>query len=125
MNTITEAAVAAADSPKILSEKVMLFVQTAKGLAVDGLSLSDFGELLIALLRLCVSFLDSIPETGEAKKAYAMEAVALLYDELIDKIIPIWAWPVWIMLRPVARPLVMALASGAIESLLPLVRLVK
>jgi hypothetical protein len=125
MNTITEAAVAAADSPKILSEKVMLFVQTAKGLAVDGLSLSDFGELLIALLRLCVSFLDSIPETGEAKKAYAMEAVALLYDELIDKIIPIWAWPVWMMLRPVARPLVMALASGAIESLLPLVRLVK
>jgi hypothetical protein len=125
MNTITEAAVAAADSPKILSEKVMLFVQTAKGLAVDGLSLSDFGELLIALLRLCVSFLDSIPEAGEAKKAYAMEAVALLYDELIDKIIPIWAWPVWMMLRPVARPLVMALASGAIESLLPLVRLVK
>jgi hypothetical protein len=125
MNTITEAAVAAADSPKILSEKVMLFVQTAKGLAVDGLSLSDFGELLIALLRLCVSFLDSIPETGEAKKAYAMEAVALLYDELIDKIVPIWAWPVWMMLRPVARPLVMALASGAIESLLPLVRLAK
>jgi hypothetical protein len=125
MNQITESAINAASGPKVLSEKVMLFVQTAKGLAVDGLTLSDFGELLIALLRLCVSFLDSIPDTGEAKKAYAMQAVALLYDELIDKIIPIWVWPIWLMLKPAARPLVMALASGAIESLLPLVRLVK
>ena len=125
MNTITEAAISAASGPKVLSEKVMLFVQTAKGLAVDGLSLSDFGELLIALLRLCVTFLDAIPDTGEAKKAYAMEAVALLYDELIDKIIPIWVWPLWLMLKPAARPLVMAIASGAIESILPLVRLVK
>ena len=125
MNKITEAAISAASSPKVLSEKVMLFVQTAKGLAVDGLSLSDFGELMVALLRLCVAFLDSIPETGEAKKAYAMEAVTLLYDELIDRIIPLWVWPVWIMLKPAARPLVLALASGALESLLPLVRLVK
>jgi hypothetical protein len=125
MNKITEAAIAATDSPKVLSEKVMLFVQTAKGLAVDGLSLSDFGELMVALLRLCVSFLDSIPQSGPAKKAYAMEAVALLYDELIDKIIPIWVWPIWLMLKPAARPLVLAIASGAIESLLPLVRLVK
>lgn len=125
MNKITESAVAAAAGPKILSEKVMLFVQTAKGLAVDGLSLSDFGELMIALLRLCVAFLDSIPDSGEAKKAYALEAVALLYDELIDRIIPIWVWPLWLMLKPAARPLVMAIASGAIESLLPLVRLVK
>lgn len=125
MNKITEAAINAASSPKVLSEKVMLFVQTAKGLAVDGLSLSDFGELMVALLRLCVAFLDSIPETGEAKKAYAMEAVTLLYDELIDRIIPLWVWPVWIMLKPAARPLVLALASGALESLLPLVRLVK
>lgn len=125
MNKITEAAVAAASSPKVLSEKVMLFVQTAKGLATDGLSLSDFGELLIALLRLCVSFLDSIPDTGEAKKAYALEAVALLYDELIDKIIPLWVWPIWMILKPAARPLIMAIASGALESLLPLVRLVK
>lgn len=125
MNTITESAISAASGPKVLSEKVMLFVQTAKSLAVDGLSLSDFGELLIALLRLCVSFLDSIPDTGAAKKAYAMEAVALLYDELIDKIIPIWVWPLWMMLKPAARPLIMAIASGAIESLLPLVRLAK
>jgi hypothetical protein len=125
MNKITEAAIAATDSPKVLSEKVMLFVQTAKGLAVDGLSLSDFGELMVALLRLCVSFLDSIPQSGPAKKAYAMEAVALLYDELIDKIVPIWVWPIWLMLKPAARPLVLAIASGAIESLLPLVRLVK
>lgn len=125
MNTITEAAVSAANGPKVLSEKVMLFVQTAKSLAVDGLSLSDFGELLIALLRLCVSFLDSIPDTGEAKKAYAMEAVAMLYDELIDKIVPVWVWPMWIIMKPLARPMVMAIASGAIESLLPLVRLVK
>lgn len=125
MNKITEAAIAAASSPKILSEKVMLFVQTAKSLASDGLSLSDFGELLIALLRLCIAFLDSIPDSGEAKKAYAMEAVALLYDELIDKIVPLWVWPLWLMLKPAARPLVMAIASGAIESILPLVRLVK
>lgn len=125
MNKITEAAISAASSPKVLSEKVMLFVQTAKGLAVDGLSLSDFGELLVALLRLCVAFLDSIPETGEAKKAYAMEAVTLLYDELIDRIIPLWVWPIWIMFKPAARPLVLAIASGALESILPLVRLVK
>ncbi len=60
--------------------------------------------------------------TGEQKKALALEAVGDLFDAVADRAVPPIAWPVWIVARPAVRSLVLALASGAIEQLLPLVR---
>lgn len=122
--TIIEAAKSAAGGPKALSEKIMLYVQTAKSLAVDGLTLPEFWQLLFEAMKIAVEFLESVPADGPQKKQWAMEAAALVYDELIDKVIPVWVWPFWMMTKPVARPLAMAAASALVEFLLPLLRMV-
>ena len=66
--------------------------------------------------------LDSLPEGGAAKKAWALEAVGLLFDAVADRAVPTLAYPVWLIVRPTVRQLVLLATSGAIESLLPLVR---
>jgi hypothetical protein len=48
--------------------------------------------------------------------------VGLLFDAVADKAVPTLAWPVWLIVRPTIRQLVLLAAAGAIESLLPLVR---
>lgn len=121
--TLIDAAKSAATGPKVLSEKIMLFVQTAKGLAVDGLTLTEFWQLLFEALKIAVQFLESVPADGAQKKQWAMEAAALVYDELIDKVIPVWVWPMWMMIKPAARPLAMAAASALVEFVLPLLRI--
>ena len=45
-----------------------------------------------------------------------------LFDQLADKAVPLTVWPVWILVRPAIRSLVLALAAGAVEQILPLVR---
>ena len=114
---------AAANLDGGLLNKIVAFVETAKNAAADGVTWAEFGELVVALLRLVVTFLDNVPTlTGAEKKALALDAVAGLFDAVADKAVPTLAWPVWILARPAVRALVLALASGAIEQLLPLVR---
>jgi hypothetical protein len=60
--------------------------------------------------------------TGAEKKALVLEAVAALFDALADKAVPLAAWPVWILVRPAIRSLVLAIAAGAMEQVLRLVR---
>jgi hypothetical protein len=45
-----------------------------------------------------------------------------LFDAVADRAVPIVALPLWVVARPAVRSLVLALASGAIEQLLWLVR---
>jgi hypothetical protein len=60
--------------------------------------------------------------SGAEKKSLVLEAVAALFDTLADKAVPVVVWPVWILARPAIRALVLAIASGAIEIVLPLTR---
>jgi len=114
---------AAANLDGGLLNKIVAFVETAKSAAADGITWAEFGELVVALLKLVVTFLDTVSTlTGAEKKALALDAVAGLFDAVADKAVPTLAWPVWILARPAVRALVLALASGAIEQLLPLVR---
>ena len=108
-----------------IRDKVKAFVVTAGELAADGLSVSDFAELSVALLRICLDTLDTLPMEGTKKKAWAVNAIGLLYDEVADKIVPAWAWPAWMIVRAPLRQLVLLAAGGAIEQLLPLVRIAK
>jgi hypothetical protein len=120
-----------ADAPVTVAEnldggllaKIKAFVETAKSAAADGLTWAEFGDLMLALLRLVIAGLDVANGlTGAAKKALALEAVASLFDAVADKAVPTVLWPVWILARPAVRSLVLALASGAVEQVLPLVR---
>lgn len=120
---IAEAPIAAAEERVGLLDKIAAFVSAARAVAADGLTWTEFGELMVGLLRLVVAVLDTVTTlTGEQKKALALEAVGDLFDAVADRAVPPIAWPVWIVARPAVRSLVLALASGAIEQILPLVR---
>lgn len=106
-----------------LAEKVRAFVAIAKVKAKDGLTVSEFGELAVALLRIAIDAADAIPVGGAERKEFVLNAVALLFDTVADKCVPIVAWPIWVIVKPAVRSLVLLAASGAIESLLPLVRM--
>jgi hypothetical protein len=98
------------------------YIVTAKLAAKDGLTWAEFGELLMGLLRLAIDTVDVLNAPGADKKAAVMEAAAALFDAVADKAVPLVAYPFWLAIRSPTRALVLAIASGAIEQLLPLVR---
>jgi hypothetical protein len=115
----------AVDQPGLL-DKITTYIASAKVAAADGLTWSEFGELLLALLRLVVSALDSVATlSGREKKFMALDAVARLFDAVADYAVPVTLYPIWLVARPAVRSLVLALAGGVIEQLLPLVRLAR
>ena len=123
MSVITTAAYAAASDADDLASAVQAFLDTAVAKASDGITWAEFGELLIALLRLAVTSLDVVSGMdGAEKKALVMVAVGTLLDRLADRAVPPIALPMWWLVRPAVRSLLMSLASGAVEALLPLVR---
>lgn len=125
MNTTTAPIYAAGNETGLL-DKVHAFIESARTSAADGLTWGEFGELLLALLRIVVVFLDSVSlMSGAEKKAVAIDAVARLFDAVADYAVPVAIYPLWIVARPAVRSLVLALAGGVLEQLLPLVRLAR
>ena len=115
----------AVDQPGLL-DKITTYIAAAKVAAADGLTWSEFGELLLALLRLVVAALDSVATlSGKEKKAMTIDAVARLFDAVADYAVPVTLYPIWLVARPAVRSLVLALAGGVLEQLLPLVRLAR
>lgn len=123
----SDAAVAVATSqPMGPLARAAAFVSAARSAAADGLTWREFGDLLVALMRVMVASLDDIATmSGSEKKAVVLEAVASLFDAVADRCVPLVLWPVWAISRPAVRSLVVALAAGAVEQLLPLVRSAK
>lgn len=119
---ISSAPIQAANDLPSLAEKVKAFVAVARVKAGDGITLAEFGELAVALMRVSIDAADAIPVDGADRKTFVLNAVGLLFDELADKAIPALAWPFWLIVKPAARQLLILFAAGAIESLLPLVR---
>lgn len=122
MSAADRAEVAASEFLAI-KDKVAAYLSAARAASADGLTWQEFGELLVGLLRLSIETLDkTLTLTGPAKKELVLEAAAALFDSVADKCVPLVAWPVWIILRPAIRSLVLAIASGAVESILNIVR---
>ena len=66
---IAEAPIAAAEERVGLLDKIAAFVSAARAVAADGLTWTEFGELMVGLLRLVVAVLDTVTTlTGEQKK---------------------------------------------------------
>lgn len=119
---ISAAPIAASSDLASLAEKVRAFVATAKSAAAGGITVAEFGELAVALMRIAISAADAIPVDGAMRKEFVVNAIGLLFDEVADRCVPTLAWPIWLIVRPAVRSLALLAASGAIESLLPLVR---
>lgn len=99
------------------------FIALAREQARDGLNWGEFGRLLVELLRLMVAALDAVTGMdGPAKKATAIAAAASLFDLLADRCVPLVAWPAWLLIRSPVRMIVLALAGGAVEAILPMTR---
>lgn len=105
-----------------IAAAVKAYIDDAKTKARDGLSWTEFGELLAGLLRLAVKLADSLSVPGDERKAIVIEAAAALFDSVADRCIPLVMLPLWIVCRAPTRALVLAIASGAVEVILPLVR---
>lgn len=105
-----------------LSDRVKAFILDAQERAGDGITISDFAEIAVDLIRLVIATLDTIPAENSEKKQWAIAAVAMLFDELADKCVPVVAWPVWMIVRPAVRQIVILAASGLIEGMIPIVR---
>lgn len=119
---IAEAPLAASSKFDDLAQAVRAYLAVAKVASADGLTWQEFGELLVGLLRLAVRLADVLTVPGQEKKALVMEAAAALFDSVADRAIPAVLWPVWVLARPAVRSLVLSLAAGAVEQILPMVR---
>ena len=115
---------AAAAAPfDTLAAQLGAFFAAARSAAAGGLTWQEFGELLVSLLRRCVTTLDTVDGlTGDEKRAVVLAAAASLFDLVADKAIPVVAWPFWLIVRPAVRSLVLAIAAGAMEQILKIVR---
>jgi hypothetical protein len=103
--------------------QISAFLAAARTQAAAGMNWQKFGEMLVQLLHQAVAGLDAISGlTGPEKKALVLTAVGSLFDSVADRCVPITLYAFWAIIRPATRTLVLAIASGAIESLLPITR---
>ena len=110
-------------TPEQLQAAVIGFIAGARAKAVGGLTVSEFGSLTVEVIRLAVAGLDTISTLdGPAKKAWAIACVASLFDAVADACIPLPAKPIWWIVKPAIRSLVLAAAGGALEQILKLTR---
>lgn len=120
---ISSAPAMAASNLLTVREKVLAFIATARAHAKDGVTVAEFAELTMSLMRIVMSTVDGLPQSGAEKKEYVLEAVGLLFDDLAGLAVPAVLWPVWVIVRPAMRQVLLLAVSGAIESMLPLVRI--
>ena len=110
-------------TPEQLQAAVVGFIAGSRAKAVGGLTVSEFGSLVVEVIRLAVAGLDTISTLdGAAKKAWAIACVGNLFDAVADACIPLPAKPIWWIFRPAVRTLVLSAAGGALEQILKLTR---
>lgn len=120
---ICEAPLMAAQWFDDVANQVKAFIQAAVRASAAGITWSEFGELFVALMRLSIKTLDGLDHlTGADKKEIVIHAVAVLFDSVAHKAVPAVLWPLWLVSKSAIRSLVLALAGGAVEVLLPMVR---
>ena len=110
-------------TPEQLQSAVVGFIAGARAKAVGGLTVSEFGSLVVEVIRLAVAGLDTISTLeGPAKKSWAIACVGNLFDAVADACVPLPAKPIWWIVKPAIRSLVLAAAGGALEQILRLTR---
>jgi len=110
-------------TPEQLQAAVLAFIASARLKAAGGLTVAEFGSLVVEVIRLAVAGLDTITTLdGPGKKAWSLACVGTLFDAVADSCVPLLARPVWWIVRPAVRTLVLSAAGGALEQILTLTR---
>ena len=106
-----------------LQSAVLALIAGARLKAAGGLTVAEFGSLVVEVIRLAVAGLDTITTLdGPAKKAWSLACVGSLFDAVADSCVPFVAKPIWWIVRPAVRTLVLSAAGGALEQILTLTR---
>jgi hypothetical protein len=105
-----------------VASKIKAFIDTARADAVDGISIAEFFQLAMDLLRIVITGVDTLNVPGEERKSVVLDAAAQLFDAIADKCVPLALYPLWLAFRSPIRMIFIQSASGAIESLLPILR---
>lgn len=107
-----------------IADKIRAYVTAVRAKAADGLTVAEFAEIVTSAMRLAIQSLDYFDGLGnDQKKQIVLDFVGDLFDEFADRLVPLYLWPIWLVSRSAIRLLVLSVASGAVEALLPLVRL--
>jgi hypothetical protein len=110
-------------TPEALQAAVLGLIAGARLKSAGGLTVSEFGSLTVEVIRLAVAGLDAISTlNGAAKKSWALACVGTLFDAVADSCVPFAARPIWWIVRPAVRTLVLSAAGGALEQILVLTR---
>ncbi len=120
--TISTNLLADAEEQSGLAAKVNLFIDEMTAKAIDGLSLTEFVELLVAAMRICIESLETMMLDGPNRKIVVLSVVQTLFDRFSDSVVPIYLLPAWWIIKPAFRSLCLSLAAGTVEVLLPLIR---
>jgi hypothetical protein len=120
--SVADASIRAATRFEDVVAAARAYVLTAKLAAADGITWAEFGELLTGLLRTLTQAAELLTLPGPEKKAIVLTAAASLFDATADRCVSPWLWAFWLVIRPSVRSLVLAIAAGSVEQILPLVR---
>ena len=104
------------------TDKISVYIEEAKARAADGLSVADLTTLTVDAVRLAIELLDRMDMPGADKKTEAVRVVEYFFDTFSDACIPLAVRPLWWIVRPAARALIISCAGGLVEALLPMVR---
>ena len=104
-----------------LRGRIVAYIAETKIVASDGLTISEFAELLFGAVRLSVQGVEHVSGlTGPQKRELVQSVAGDIFDNLIMFCIPLPLKPVWWLVAPAARSLCVSLAGGLIEVLVPL-----
>lgn len=98
------------------------FLTVTRARVKDGITAADLSQITLGGMRLAIALLDRVNMPGADKKGEVLKLVAYLFDEFSDACVPFAGKPVWWVVKPAVRALVLSMASGAVEFLLPVVR---
>jgi hypothetical protein len=110
-------------TPEQLQRDILSLIARAREKARDGLTVAEFGGLVVEVIRMAVSGIDDyVILDGPSKKAWTIACVGSLFDAVADGCVPFVAKPVWWIVRSTVRTLVLSAAGGALEQILALTR---
>ena len=106
-----------------LHDKVTAYIAAVREKVTGGLTVAELVELTIGAMRLAIAALDELDMAGEAKRQIVADLAASLFDEFGPLLVPAVLRPVWWIVSPTLRAVVIAAAAGAVDGLVPLVRI--
>lgn len=108
---------AASPAPDVWG-KILAFVDTARTVSADGLTLKEFAQLTLELVKLSVRSAALLNIDNADKREIVLDGVAQLFDALADGLVPMYLKPVWFVLKSSVRSALLAAAAGAIDYVL-------